>query len=388
MPATLKSFLLRVEAAGYAATVAVLWPVNWLLSQLLRSRVTPGSVLHVSVMVHVPAYMVRILRESGIHADYLAVGSSPWWNEADYHFTATRLPILSVLNEMWWVWSVVSRYEIVHSHFMMTVTRSGWEWRLLSAMGRKLVIHYRGCEIRDREKNLALHPRINICQECDYRPYVCKTPFNRARRPLAARYGNAFLVTTPDMKDFAPQAQHIPFFVTRPDLPAAPPAPARSTFRIVHATNHPGIEGSRQIREVVARLTAKGHAIDFVELNGVTHERVLRELADADLSIGKMKMGYYANLQIESLAAGVPAVTCVRPEFMTDELRESGFIFASLDTLESVLEHYLTNPAALQQKRDVARRSVLRLHDNAAIARAYHTLYDRVRATPSDTLSG
>ena len=45
--------------------------------------------------------------------------------------------------------------------------------------------------------------------------------------------------------------------------------------------------------------------IQYVELTGVTHERVLRELADADLSIGKMKMGYYANHQIESMAAGM-----------------------------------------------------------------------------------
>ena len=139
-------------------------------------------------------------------------------------------------------------------------------------------------------------------------------------------------------------------------------------FKIVHATNHPGIEGSRQIRDAITSLVAKGHAIDFVELNGVTHDRVLAELADADLSIGKMKMGYYANLQVESLAAGVPAVTCIREEFVTDAIRESGLILASLDTLQTVIEHYLTHPEELARKRAIARASVLALHDNTAIA--------------------
>lgn len=378
MRASLKRVLLDLEAAGYRLTVAVLAPINWLLSRLLIRRVKPGSVLHVSVMVHVPAYMVGILRAHGIDARYLAVGDSPWWNQADHHFRPTRVPVWSVLKEMWWVWTVVARYEIVHSHFMMTVSRAGWEWPLLAAMGRKLVVHYRGCEIRDRERNMTMHPRINICQECDYRPYVCQTPFNVARRPMAAAYGNGFLVTTPDMKDFAPDAVHIPFFITRPDPPPRPNTPA-GPFKIVHATNHPGIEGSRQIRVTIDALKAKGHAINYVELTGVTHARVLAELAGADLSIGKMKMGYYANLQIEAMMAGVPAVTYLRPSFITDALRQSGFIFADLETLEGVLDHYLSNPDALAEKRALARSSILSLHDNAAIAAQYQALYARVR---------
>lgn len=378
----LKRVALAIEGAGYTATVAAFTPINWALSRLLAGRMTRGSVLHVSVMVHVPAYMVRILRDHGVDARYLAVGDSPWWHEADYHFRPTRLPVVSVLKEMWCVWTVVARREIIHSHFMMTVSRSGWEWPLLSAMGRKLVVHYRGCEIRDRERNMALHPQVNICQECDYRPYVCKTRFNTMRRPMATAYGDAFLVTTPDMKDFAPAAQHIPFFITQPDVPATRDG-RKGAFKIVHATNHPGIEGSRQIRRAIDALIAKGHRINYVELIGVTHARVLAELADADLSIGKMKMGYYANLQIESLTAGVPAVTYIRPEFMTDELRQSGFIIASLDTLEAVLEHYLTQPEALADKRARARSSVLALHDNAAIAAQYRAMYAGLSAPNS-----
>ena len=110
----------------------------------------------------------------------------------------------------------------------------------------------------------------------------------------------------------------------------------------------------------------------------VTHQRVLDELRTADLCIGKMKMGYYANLQIESMAAGVPTMTCVRPEFMTDELRESGFIFTALPALADTLTYYLDHPDALAQKRATARDSILALHDNSAIAEQYRALYERL----------
>jgi hypothetical protein len=380
LPEWLKRTIVAADEGSYRAVVWLLFPVNRLLAWLCTTRVEPRSVLHVSAMVHVPYYTVRILREHGVSADYLAVGDSPWWSEADYHFRPLRVPVVSVLKEMWWVWRVVSRYEIFHSHFIVTVSRDGWEWPLLKRMGRKIVVHYRGCEIRDREENQRLHPQVNICQECDYTPFVCRTPINVRRRPLAARYGDAFLVTTPDMKDFVPSAMHLRFFTPPAETLPSKATKEAGTFKIVHATNHPGIEGTRQIRQAVDALVAKGYPIEFVCLQGVPHERVLEELADADLSIGKMKMGYYANAQVESLAIGAPAVTWVRDDLMTEELLRSGFIFSTLEALETTLEHLLTHPDELEAKRRVARDSVRRLHPNEEIAGELKCLYARLAA--------
>lgn len=362
----------------YPACLALLWPLNQLLARIMAGRFVPGSVLHVSYMGHIPYQSVRILREHGVRADYLAVGHSPVWSLSDFQIRGTGFALFTPFREFWIVWTVVARYEIVHSHFMVTATRTGWELPLLKRMGRKLVIHYRGCEIRDREQNMAAHPAINICQECDYNPWPCQAPYNIARRRLAARYGDAHLVTTPDLKEFAPGAQHMPFFSPAGMAASVPPADPNHEFRIVHATNHPGIEGTRHIRAAVASLRAKGFRIQLQFFQGARHKDVLDALAGADLAIGKMKMGYYANAQIESMAAGVPTVTYVRPEFLTPGLEQSGFIFATLDTLESVLAHYLSNPAALAAKRAAARSSILALHDNENVSRQYAAVYERL----------
>jgi hypothetical protein len=384
LPAWLNRALTAADDIAYRVSLSAMMPLNRVLVHVLRRRVLSGTVLHVSALVHVPYYTVRILREHGVAADYLAIGDSPWWDKSDYHYQPRRLAFVSVLQEMWWVWRVVSRYEILHSHFMVTVSRTGWEWPLLREMGRHIVVHYRGCEIRNRELNQQLHPTMNICQECDYNPAPCETPLNVRRRQVAAGSGSAFLITTPDMKDFVPDAVHIPFFITRPDaVTRSAPTDRRRAFKIVHATNHPGIEASARIREAIDQLKQRGHDIDYVQLSAVTHERVLQELADADLSIGKMKMGYYANLQVESMAAGVPTVTYVRPEFMTRELEQSGFIFATLDTLVEVLGFYLSHPEALAAKRSLARQSILALHDSDRIADQYKTLYERLRRAPA-----
>jgi glycosyltransferase involved in cell wall biosynthesis len=202
-------------------------------------------------------------------------------------------------------------------------------------------------------------------------------------------HADAVLVTTPDMKDFIPQAEHFPFFAPEhlPEITSGRDegSDGPRPFRIVHATNHPGIEGTEEIRKSVNRLRSRGYTIDFRFLTKVPPERVLEELAEADLSIGKMKMGYYANAQIESMALGVPAVTYVRPEFMTEDLRRSGLIFSTLDKLEETIAFYLDNPKALEAKKRTARSSILRLHDNDALARRmmelYRSLLDQNRAS-------
>lgn len=327
-------------------------------------------------MVHIPYHTTRLLRQFGVKADYLAIGESPVWDQCDFRKKPAPLSFIQAGEEFWLLWRVVAKYEIIHLHFMIGLSESGWELPLLKAMGRKILIHYRGCDVRERQRNMALHPQMNICQQCDH-DAVCQSESYGRRRVLARKYGDYFLVTTPDLNDFVPEAELSPFFV--PEIEEESVLPARHNsnrlFKIVHVTNHPGLEGTDQILDAVKHLREKGHAIHFVFLRGVAPDQVMREYRDADLAIGKMKMGWYANAQIESMASGVPTITYVRPEFMTDELRDSGFIFTTLEGLEETLEYYLTHPEELEKKRRIARSSILRLHDNAKLCRRLIDLY-------------
>ena len=247
-------------------------------------------------------------------------------------------------------------------------------------LGRKIVINYRGCDIRERRINMQLQPEYDICEECDY-DVICEKEYLGSKRFRAEKIGDAFLVTTPDLLDFAPEAICLPFFApenhTRMSNEKQHPG---EEIKILHVTNHPGIEGTEQIERVIRRLREMGYGVNLVVLKGVSHERVLKELSTADLSIGKMKMGYYANFQIESMLMGVPAITYVRLEYMGDDLRQSGFIFTDLRNLEKTLRHYLDNPKELEQKRKIAKDSVLKLHDNGKIAKQLISIYDQIKS--------
>lgn len=353
---------------AYTASMFVIHPLNAVQALIRNKNIVPRSVLHVSYMVHVPWQTTRILREHGWKADYLAVGTSPHWNLCDYRAPQSN-PFAAAWKEFKLFWNVMAHYEVVHFHFMVTMTRSGWEVPLLKRMGRRVVAHFRGCEARNREENMRLHPSMNICQVCDYNATVCTSPVSLRRRRLAERWADVTLVTTPDMLDFMPAATVSSFFAP-PDIEPirSEPWDGSRPLKLVHVTNHPGIEGTEQIRRAVEAVRERGFQIEFLHLRDVSHAEVMDALHEADLAIGKMKMGFYANSQIESMACGVPTITWIRPEFMNDTLRESGFIICHLDELEATLMAYLSDPAALVRKREQARRSILALHDNDAIA--------------------
>ena len=353
----------------YVASFLTVYPLNAVLAFVQRKKVVPNSVLHVSYMVHVPWHTTRILREHGWKADYLAVGTSPHWNQCDY-----RVPQSNALTAVWkefkLFWFLMARYEAVHFHFMVTMTRSGWEIPLLKRMGRRVVAHFRGCEARNREENMRLHPSMSICQVCDYNATICTSPVILRRKRLAERWADVTLVTTPDMLDFMPNARVSSFFAPVDIEPSCRESwNGNRPLKLVHVTNHPGIEGTERISQAVEEVRKMGFRIEFLHLSNVSHAVVMRALNEADLAIGKMKMGFYANSQIESMACGVPTITWIRPEFMNNMLLESGFIFSHLDDLESTLVTYLLDPAALARKRELARRSILTLHDNNAIAK-------------------
>lgn len=357
-----------VGRLAYATSMLVIHTLNAVQAFIRSKRMVPRSVLHVSYMVHVPWHTTRILREHGWKADYLAVGTSPHWNLCDYRAPQSN-PLMLAWQEFKLFWSVMARYEVVHFHFMVTMTRSGWEVPLLKRMGRRVVAHFRGCEARNREENMRLHPGMNICQVCDYNATVCTSPVSLHRRCLAERWADVTLVTTPDMLDFMPAATVSSFFAPVDIEPScSEPWDGSRPLKLVHVTNHPGIEGTERIRQAVEAVRARGFQIEFLHLRDVSHAEVMHALHEADLAIGKMKMGFYANSQIESMACGVPTITWIRPEFMSDALRESGFIISHLDDLEATLVAYLSDPAALGRKRELARRSILALHNNVAIA--------------------
>lgn len=351
----------------------------YILAHLTSHFHNQSGVLHISYNVHVARDTRDILNANGLKIDYMSVGK---FNNQDsnFHIKLSRNPLIRIFQEVK-AFKLIASYECIHTHFGLMPSRTGWEYKLLSKMGIKVVYHARGCISRNYVKNQKLQPdpMKNICFKCDYNRGPCSNPISNIRRENALKVASKVIATTPDLLDFLPEgAQHMPFFSPAIHDSEWKEFDFSEGVKIIHVTNHPGIEGTDEIVKVIEELKKEGLNIDFEFLQGVPHNIYLEKLKISHLNIGKMKMGYYANAQIESMAYGVPAVTYVRDEFMNDSIRNSALILCDLHTLKETLREYVLNTNLILEKRKKCKSTIMQLHNNEELSKRYNEIYKSV----------
>jgi glycosyltransferase involved in cell wall biosynthesis len=377
-----KQVLRMIDRLGYRLTAHLFSPVNRLLILIFRKRKGDG-VLHISMVTHQPYVMTRHLRAQGLRADYLAKGES-WlsYDEMGWDFRMARVRLpgpVRYLYEFWWAWRLYPKYEIVHSHFLQLIGSEFWELGLLKKMGKRIIFHFRGDDVRRKEINGKLNPGLNCCQECDYPESYCHDPRKDSLAELARKYGDLLLVTTPDLKDFVPHAIHFPFML--PELPGqSPPNLERKreegAIKVLHVTNHEGLDGTRHIVEAVRRLREEGFAIDLVMPKRVPFQEMLRMYGEVDLTIGKLTMGYYANAQIESMYFGLPTMCYIREAFLK-EIPDCPIINVRPETLFERLRYYLTHRKELTEIGRKGPEFVKKHHSGLLLAERLIKMYQR-----------
>ena len=235
----------------------------------------------------------------------------------DYAMPANLPPFKRWLLEHYYLWAVLARYDVIHSHFKTFLSHTGWELDYLQRLGKVLVFQFRGCDVRHRSRNMMLQPVLNCCQECEYPVGSCDTPYQFQQVAIAMKHGDLFFVTTPDLLDFVKGSEHVPFI--HPvginfDAIVAVPRDA-GVFRVVTSSNHDGIDGTRFIRAAVERLRAEGRQIELVEVSNMPYRDALAVYKSADVYVGKLRMGYYNNANIETMMLGVPNMAYIRDDF-------------------------------------------------------------------------
>jgi len=376
---------------AFAALNAVGFNLYRMRARLRRRRVR--SVLQLSIDSHKPYMVSRALRAQGLKSDYFALNVRDQAGILslgyDYALPVGVPTPRRRLLEAWYLWTVVARYDVVHSHFKSFLSADGWELPYLKKLGVVLIYHFRGCDVRYRSRNFALHPELNCCTECEYPIGACDTPYQRSQVAITKQYGNGFFVTTPDLREFVPEAEHIPFMhPVDIDFDAIVPAPRdRSVFRVVTSSNHHGIDGTRFIRAAVDRLRAEGRAIELIEVENTAYRNALSIYKSADVYVGKLRMGYYNNANIETMMLGVPNMSYIRPEFQSIA-PDCPIIVTRPDTVEERLRYYIDHRDQLGAIGARGPAFVKAHHDPATIAQQLIRRYESAMADSEQPAAG
>jgi glycosyltransferase involved in cell wall biosynthesis len=230
-------------------------------------------------------------------------------------------------------------FDIYHFHGGIDFFRDSRWVKKLSEMGKPVVCHYHGPDIRSRgvirEVNAA--SRLNMTSEFD----------------LLALY---------------PGLRYLPLPFDCSPVPEVRPETG-GKLRIIHTPSNLAAKGTHLI-EPVLRQIANERDIEYLVLTGVSHERVMEEKMRSHIAIEQVGnfggTGYGVN-SLETLAMNLPTLTEFTPDYARFLAAGHPFVLVTAETLRGELLRLIDNEEYRESVGARGRPWVLKNHSYEAV---------------------
>lgn len=213
------------------------------------------------------------------------------------------------------------------------------------------------------------------------------TEWNRRRTlDTMANAASAQIVWNPDLLLDVPGATFVPYPVSLPDPVAAgvrptEPTGANSPIRIVHAPTNPGLKGTEHVRRAFASLNERHPGrVEATVLARRPHRELLAEVANADLVVDQLLIGWYGVTAVEAMLLRTPAIcfiddaarSLIPPAMATD----LGVVEASPQSLDDVLDRVVADAEERADAAERGERFARTWHDPQVVQGHVQRLYD------------
>ena len=338
-------------------------------AESVRTLAVTLRVLHApSEIAGQPSILARALRDLGVEAWSLTTNPTFAQYHPDESPPLDDMPVLPrYAGYLGLVARHLGRHDVFHFHFGRTlIPPHNLDLGLYRALGKKLVFHFHGCDVRNRAHMLATH-RWSTCSECQ--PFCIPS---RQQRILRETASDTRLVSTPDLLESVPGAQQIHVACWLPDYE---PQPFREAPRLVlHAPTNRLIKGTPHIEAAFEKLRPRFPGVEFRTVEKLPWPELRELLAQADVLVDQVFMGWYGMVAVEAMALARPALAYVRPEF---EPRAAGcpVVRITVDTLADELASLLDDAPRRRALGAAGRAWVESEHESHVIARRLVELY-------------
>ena len=265
------------------------------------------------------------------------------------------------------------RYDVFHFYFGNTLLPPPYpDLPVLRALGKRIVFHFCGCEIRHRELNLGKYA-LSGCTDCTW--HRCK----ELKHPDLTSADVTF-VSTPDLLEFVPGAHLLPGPVDLAEW--APRSRQRGAIsqahpvRIVHGPTNRAVKGTKYLLAAVERLKQAGYPVEIELLEGLPHKQVQALTERADIAVDQLMIGAYGTFSVEMMAKGLPVVCRIRDDLRRFYPPDLPVVNAEPGSVYDVLESLITQP---ERWADLGRRGieyVRREHEMHHVAARALSLYN------------
>lgn len=252
-------------------------------------------------------------------------------------------------------------FDVFHFHAGTSFLNSKHDWirgldlPLLKAIGKTVVFHFHGCEVRRRAHMLAHHP-LATCTEC--KPFCIPA---RQNRLLAEAHRHADLVfySTLDLAESVPMGRHLPLAIEADRWERAALEHPLEDFFVRDGVQSPvvvahaptdfvqgewrGIKGTRHLEAAIERLRPEFPQLEYRRIERQPWATMPEFLSQCDILVDQLMMGWYGLLAIEGMSVRRAVVSYLRDDFRA-RLEGCPVQSATPATIAEVLRRLIADP--------------------------------------------
>jgi glycosyltransferase involved in cell wall biosynthesis len=239
---------------------------------------------------------------------------------------------------------VARTFDVFHFHFHTTFAPTHEDVALLAALGKRIIFHLHGCDIRDPRRARVEHA-LSACSECTI---PCMVPVKLRLPDTIRRHADAVLVSTPDLLEFVPHAEYLPNPIDptpwerlrRPTVHSLHPG---QEWVVAHAPSNREIKGTRHVIAAIEQLRAEGLPVRLRLIEGLSGDELRAAYAGADVVVDQLFAGWVGLVALEMMAMGKPVIAYIRPD-LRHLLHEMPVVDADPRSLADTLRDLLLDP--------------------------------------------
>lgn len=301
-------------------------------------------VLHIN---HIPVGNVYDLSQ-GLNEEG-CLSKTMVWKEHKRNFNTdfyikTGFGIKGKIKQYLWLMKHTQQYDILHFHGVPPYIYQATEIVLPKLFGKKVVLHYRGSDLRIHKKE-----------------------------PLFAESVKLKFVSTPDLLKFAPSAKYIPNPI---NLSKWIPVEKEGceTITIIH--NKRENKGSIHVEEAIKKLKKK-YKINFLctETN-ISHQEMPKLISQADIVLDQFLIGWYGSFAVESMAMKKPVLVYIK-EDLKEFTDTSAFINTTAEEIHQNIKELIENEKLRISIGEKGRKYVENVHEYKKVAKQVKREYEK-----------
>lgn len=326
-----------------------------------------------------PAMMANALRSIGVDAFNVVMGYNKFSYPSDY-----TIPETSLADKCDVLGGLAASVDVVHIHAITPFFNKGMprfpmgtDLLALKAAGKKVIIHFRGSEIRMASLFAANNPYHYVND--DPERLIAKFPEESqiAYLSMCRAVADELVVSDPELATYVPSASVIPRIIDFNTWKYVGPTNSVRPL-IVHAPSRRGVKGTEHVIDAIEALRLEGLDFDFTLVENLSQVEARAIFEKSDIIIDQLRIGWYGVLAVEAMALGKTVVSYVRDDLVGHFGEKPPIAVANPDTVKDVLRELITSAELRQEIAENGYRYCCATHDPDVVARQCDALYQKV----------